>query len=130
MPLGIGNTNGVVKLGVFKLDICVDEAKCLTVVVFGWVDACCWCWRKSEECMGFMDVLEATGNVKVPDMCVRLYGELCWLGSIGRELENTDKKVGMHKIIARSSKAVHCIQLQTANEQMKVHHLLIAIVCQ
>jgi hypothetical protein len=130
VPLGVGNTNGVVKLGVFELDVCVDEAECLTVVVFGWVDARCWCWRKSEEGMGFVDVSEATGDAKVPDMCVRLYGELCWLGSIGRELENNDKKVWARKIIARSSKAVHCIRLRTANEQMKIHHPLIAIVCQ
>ena len=103
VPLGVGNTNGVVKLGVFELDVCVDEAECLTVVVFGWVDARCWCWRKSEEGMGFVDVSEATGDAKVPVMCVRLCGEMGWLGSIKQELENNKKKPSVRKIIARWS---------------------------
>jgi len=115
VPLGVGNTNGVVILGVFELelDVRVDEAECLTMVVFGWVDARCWWWRKSEEGMGFVDVSEATGDMKVPDMCVRPNGELCWLGSIGRQLENSDKtrRVCARKIIARSSEAVCWIQL-------------------
>jgi hypothetical protein len=48
--------------------------------------------RKVDESMSSVHVSEVTEDAKVPDMCVRLCGAWRWLGSIGQELEDNDKR--------------------------------------
>jgi hypothetical protein len=93
VPVGIGRGNGVV--GVPEVDVDVEEEDDVDIVLD---DDPVRCW--SDAGMGWVDVSEATGDAKVPDICVRLRGRMVQgnaLGCCAKMISNKKKYAAKYR---------------------------------